>query len=67
MTKEEFKRRWKLNETGGNLTFDDIAECAKSWGICQTSRIKSISQIQYLVLRAANCKDAEQYKPQEND
>lgn len=32
MTKEEFKTRWESNDEGGDITCNDIAECAKAKG-----------------------------------
>ena len=55
MTKEEFKQRWDSDEHGGGITFDDIADCAKAWGICNNPRCHSIWRVRDLVLRAANC------------
>lgn len=63
MTKEEFKARWESNREGGGITIDDIAQCAKDWGICNTPRIHPIFLIRYKVLKAANTVDAEDYKP----
>lgn len=65
MEKYEFKRRWESDETGGGITFDDIAECAKEWGIAAKPRIRPIDQIRYLVLKAAGVNDAEEFKPEE--
>lgn len=55
MTKEEFKKRWESDENGGGITFDDIAECAISWGIDQTPRIHNIYTIRDKVLALADC------------
>jgi len=62
MTKEEFKTRWESNEDGGGINFDDIAECAKSWGLCSKPRTKDINEVRYLVLKAADTSDAEDFK-----
>lgn len=67
MTREEFKRRWELNENGDGICFDDIAECAKAWGISSCPRIRPIDLIRYQVLKSANTKDAEEYKPTEDE
>lgn len=56
MTKEEFKKRWDSNDEGGGITFDDIAECAKEWGIDRTPRIHDINKVTEKVLAAADCK-----------
>lgn len=61
MTKKEFKQRWESNDDGGGITFEDIAECAKAWGITSTPRIKQIDYLRYQVLKAAGVDDAEDY------
>lgn len=33
MTKQEFKVRWESDANGGGITFNDIANCAGSWGV----------------------------------
>lgn len=55
MTKEQFRDRWNSDETGGGITYDDIAECAKAWGICSHPKILPITQVRDLVLEAAGC------------
>ena len=68
MTKQEFKRRWESDETGDGITFDDIAECAKAWGIASTPRIMQIDRVRYMVLKAAGTYDSEKFAPEaEND
>ena len=62
MTKREFKIRWESNDAGGGITFNDIAECAISWGISRSPKASPIAQIRYRVLKAAGCSDAEDYK-----
>jgi len=61
MTKKEFKRRWESSPDGGGITFGDIADCAKSWGIAAVPRIRQIDDILYRVLKAANTNDAEKF------
>lgn len=63
MTKTEFKAKWESDDNGGGITFDDVADAAVTWGICSKPRIKPISEVRYLVLKAANTADAEDYKP----
>lgn len=63
MTKEEFKTRWESNDQGGGITFDDIAACAKSWGLFSTPKTCDMFKVQYAVLKAANTKDCEEYNP----
>jgi hypothetical protein len=53
MTQAQFKKRWESNDDGGGITFDDIAECAKAWGLCGRPRIKPIDKVTNMVLTAA--------------
>ena len=57
MTKEEFKQKWDSNDAGGGITFDDIAECAKAWGLYSTPRTRPIYEVCAAVLHAANTTD----------
>ena len=59
-TKEEFKRLWEANSAGSGITYDDIADCAVAWGI-SSPRARSIDEITYRVLKAAQVNDAEEY------
>lgn len=61
MNKTEFKTRWESDDEGGGITFDDVANCAKSWGITSKPRMMPIAEIRYRVLKAANTKDAEEF------
>jgi len=63
MTKEEFKKRWESGDDGGGINFDDIADCAKAWGVDHTPRIHDINNVRYAVLKAANVVDAEDFNP----
>ena len=63
MTKQEFKDRWESSDDCGGITFDDIAYCAKKWGIAATPRTRPMQQIMHLVLAAEGTNDAEEYKP----
>ena len=63
MTKEEFKKRWESDENGGGITFGDIANCAIEWGISRRPKTRPIDKIRYLVLKAANTVDCEEFKP----
>ena len=63
MTKEEFKRLWEADDAGSGITFDDIAECAKAWGISSNPRTRPMDDITYQVLKAADVCDAEDYNP----
>ena len=61
MTKQEFNQRWESDESGGGINFDDIADCAKAWGIASTPRTLQMDRVRYLVLKAAGTKDAEEF------
>jgi hypothetical protein len=63
MTKEEFKEKWESNDEGGGITFDDIADCAISWGISKYPKTRPINLIRYQVLQAANTNDYQEYDP----
>ena len=63
MTKEEFKTRWESNKEGGGISIDDIAECAKAWDVARSPKTCPIYVIRYLVLKAANTNDAENFRP----
>ena len=62
-TKEKFKELWEANSCGSGITYDDIAECAKAWGISSHPRTRPIDEITYRVLKAAQTNDAEEYNP----
>lgn len=63
MTKEQFKELWESNDDGGGITFQEIAECCKEWGISQRPMTQPISLMRYKVLVAAGCIDAESFNP----
>ena len=52
-TKEEFKRLWDSDDDGGGLTLDDVADCAKAWGLYSNPRIHPIDVVVDVVLVAA--------------
>ncbi len=62
-SKEKFKELWEANENGSGITFDDIADCAVAWGISPRPKTRPIDLIRYMVLKAANACDAEEYNP----
>ena len=53
--KEVFKRLWDLDDEGGGITFDDVADCAKAWGLYSTPKIYSLGKVRDAVLKAAHC------------
>lgn len=63
MTKEEFKNLWESGDDGGGITFDDIAKCAKDWGLFKYPRICPLNIVRYRVLKSANTVDAEKFNP----
>ena len=63
MTKQKFKDRWESDDDGGGINFDDIADCAKAWGLFSTPRTSRIDVVRYRVLKAAGTVDAEAYNP----
>lgn len=62
MLTTEFKKRWESDESGGGITFDDIAKCAKKWGIARHPKTCDMNSIRYQVLKFANTEDAEDFK-----
>jgi len=65
MTRDEFKQRWESNDNGGGITYDDIADCAKEWGLFKTPKTCQINAVRYAVLKEANTVDAEEFAPEE--
>lgn len=65
MTKSEFKKRWESGDDGGGINYDDIADCAKEWGIAARPMIMPIHLVRYRVLKAAGTNDAEDFAPEE--
>lgn len=64
MIKEQFRQRWESNDRGGNINFDDIANCAKAWRVCSSPKTNPIELVRYQVLLAAQTIDCENYKPE---
>lgn len=67
MTKEKFKTLWESNDRGGGITYEDIAACAKEWGLFATPMTMEMDRVQYAVLKAANTVDAKEYAPTNDD
>ena len=57
-TKEEFKRLWEADESGGGITNDDCADCAKAWGLYSIPRCARIDEVVYRVCEAAGAKES---------
>lgn len=51
MTKEEFKRRWELDDNG------DCADCYVAWGLGHAPRAKPIAEVIDAVVRAAGVEE----------
>jgi len=61
MTRAEFKKRWEGDSHGGGITFNDIADCAKSWGLFQRPKTAQINRVTFEVLKAAGTNDYLEY------
>ncbi len=53
MTRAEFKARWESDANGGGITYDDIATCARAWGVLGHPRTRPMEEVRAAVLRAA--------------
>ena len=54
-TKKKFKELWESNSDGGGITWDDIADCAKDWGLYSNPKIHDIMEVGTKVLNMAGC------------
>lgn len=63
MTKEEFKNRWESSADYGGITCREIEDCAIEWGVRENPRVLPYHVIRYLVLKAANTWDCEDFWP----
>lgn len=63
MTKEEFKKRRESDENWWNITFDEVAECAKQRWLFSTPKVCRMEVVLYRVLEAAKVNDLEEFKP----
>lgn len=55
LTKEDFKAKWDSDDEGGGITYEDIADCAKAWGLFQRPKTCPIDMVSNRVLLAAGC------------
>ena len=55
-TKSKFKKLWDANSKGSGITYDDIADCAKAWGLYVTPRIHPMDVVKEAVIKSAKCK-----------
>jgi hypothetical protein len=53
MTPEQFKTRWESDTNGGGITFEDISDCAKAWGLYPKPKIQPIDKVTKAVLKRA--------------
>ena len=63
MTPEQFRERWNSDEEGGGITYEDIAVCARSWGLFPKPKIEPIEKVKMAVLKAAGVQDEQPYTP----
>jgi hypothetical protein len=56
MTKAEFAERWDSGDDGDGVTVDDVADCAKAWGLFATPRIHHIGTVLAAVVKASGAK-----------
>jgi hypothetical protein len=63
MKKEEFKKRWESDDTGGGITMDDVADCYVEWGLGTKPRIRPMDMVLYRVVKHAGIKNAKEYEP----
>lgn len=57
MTKEEFAKRWDSDEEGGGITYEEIAECAISWGVSSRPRTTNMRKLAKRVVEASGAED----------
>lgn len=67
MNKEEFKKRWESDESGGGITNQEVADCYINWGLGKTPYIHTINYIIWKVCEAADTEDKEFWKKQADD
>jgi len=53
MTKEEFKIRWESDEDGGGISFGDVADCAREWGLSSNPKTSDMMKTLNTVLESA--------------
>lgn len=56
MTREEFADRWDSDESGGGITYDDIADCAKAWGLYRRPRTANMEKVVERVVSESGAK-----------
>lgn len=58
-TKEEFKKLWESDETGGGITNEDCADCAREWGLYAFPKSANIQEVVYRVCEAAGVRESD--------
>lgn len=53
MTTEEFKARWEKDDLGDGITYADIAQCAKEWGLNMYPTVSNMPSVVDVVLKHA--------------
>lgn len=53
LTKREFKRLWEKKNDPVGITWDEVADCAKRWGLYDAPRCHAMSVVLDAVLEAA--------------
>lgn len=64
MTKREFKERWESDDIDDGITFEEVANCSRDWGIISHPETVKRDVVLYLVLREAEIPDLEEYLPE---
>lgn len=59
MTRAEFRKAWEAEA----VTWDQLADIAEEWGLVENSRCMHFFDVRYLVLKAANVPNAEEFSP----
>lgn len=57
MTPKQFKARWESDDNGGGITFNEVADCAKRWGLHAKPFTQPMGRVLADVLEAANVAD----------
>jgi hypothetical protein len=55
-TKAKFREMWDSDDNGGGITWDDVADCAKAWGLYSAPMIHPMHEVLMAVCEAAKCK-----------
>ncbi len=58
-TKEKFKELWESDESGGGITYNDCADCAKAWGLYSMPRCANMRYVVYDVCKEAGVSEPE--------